>query len=173
MKSWFLVAALAFPAVADSFKSIERKDWVADWNKYVEKHAMSGGKMLHYFSPAPTARREILPRELFNEEVAAGRRQAVGAGVLKIVTDLLKSPPLSLKRLEVVDLDIDDQKVRSLEISGESVLAFWTTPHSNVKPDGTRSSSSTLYLQGRNPGHSELRVTLADGKTKLLMIDVP
>ena len=173
MKSWLLVAALAVPAAADSFKSVERKDWVADWNKYIEKHATNDGKLRAYYVPAPTARREILTRELFDEEVAAGRRQVVGLGVLKIVTDLLKAPPLKLKRLEVVDLDIDDEKVRALEISGESALAFWTTPHPIVKSDGTKSVGSTVYLQGRNPGHSELRVTLADGKTKLLMIDVP
>ena len=172
MRSWLLVAALALPAAAQGFKSVERKDWVADWDKYVEKHATSDGKMRSYYQPAPTARREILTRELFEAEVAAGRRLA-NAGVLKIVTDLMKSPPLIMKRLQVVDLEIDDDQVRSLEISGDSALAFWTLSKIIVKPDGSKRSTSTLYLQGRNPGHAELRATLADGKIRLLMIDVP
>ena len=120
------------------------------------------GKLLRFLSPAPRARREVLLRNVFEEQVAAGMRKR-GTSENRSAA-LLGQGPLKLSPLEVVELTVEDAAVRGLELEGDAVLAYWTVPHGQT---------STLFLQGRKSGHAVVRALLPGGGSRLFPIDVP
>jgi hypothetical protein len=159
-----LLLFLSTASLAQKFVRVERKDWVADWSDWVMRSTVtSTGKVLRFLSPGPRAHREVLLREVYQEQLAAGMRKT--AAVVRAVkrASLLTAEPLKLRPLEVLELSVDDAAVRGLELEGDAALVFWTLP---------QEGGSTLYIQGRKSGHSSLRVTTASG-IRLLPIDVP
>jgi hypothetical protein len=150
-------------ALAQKYAPVERKDWVATWSDWITRQTVTAeGKVMKFLDPGPRARREIVERKVFDEQVAAGLRRMIPTKTPK-TPSLLTAQPVKLRSLDVLQFSVDDINVRSIELEGEAALAFWALRVGN---------NSILYVQGRKSGHSSLRITTASG-TRILSIDVP
>ena len=119
----------------------------------------------------PDAPQDVITRNAYEEEVAAGTRRGWEAPPGYVAPLLSESPKIGLKVGDVVELRVDESTPVDLSVDGNAVDVYWNP---EVKRDAWKDGNdvtvheSTLWLRGKKPGAATLRWTQGQKST-----DVP
>lgn len=142
-----LVVLLALSSGCAGFKAVERGDW-----RLVYADAAQRG---------PDSRREVIPRDDSEREIAEGNRRTWEAPPGYEFPKLQQTDAVGLKVGEVAGFIVDENTAAELFADGDAVRLFWGPLE---KKDGWKGDidvttrESTLYVQGRSAGTATLRV---------------
>jgi hypothetical protein len=162
-----LVAILAASSAVESYRPVERRDWVEDYDRWTTHKVKVFGKKVEMPMPAKDAHRVLVASSDYDKLVAEGRRERMAA--LEARPPLLARAEASIKLrpFELKSFWVEEGTVRVLEQSGDAAEIFWTTP----RADGERRYSKVYFL-ARHPGSGAARVTPEAGEPRILSIEV-
>lgn len=172
-----LLAGCAHGGSAAPFVSLVRADWVLAWERYEQSARVVDGRPLQTYGPAQGARQLVISRAEHEALVASGMHPEA-LGLLGMISPPRLTEVVGALRVglgEVVTLEIEDEAVAELQLSGTAVRAHWTVPHRKVVSVGGRHEehrSASLHLVGAAPGTATLRVRLATGEVRDLAVVV-
>jgi hypothetical protein len=161
MRSLSLIGVLALCGCG-GFRTLERGDWVLVWTDESVQTQMVNGTPIEVVKPAPGARKELIPQDRYDSEVAEGKRRKAMAGVgvtPKLVTEVHE--PVVLTLGEVRELRIEEREEVQVFVSGKAVRPYWTVQKDVAawkgdQPDDHKESS--LFLKAEDLGATKVRV---------------
>lgn len=144
-----LLAAAVVVSSCAGFKPIDRAEYRRVFVADVTKRS-------------PDAPQEIITRDAYEEEVAAGVRRGWEPPTGYVAPLLHETPTIGMKVGDVVELRVDEASPAELLLEGGVVEAYWNP---TVKRDEWKDGNdvtvreSTLWLRGKKPGKGTLRYT--------------
>lgn len=142
-----LAVAATFAFVACTpFHPVVRGEFEVTYDCWLEHDEAVHGKYMHVRSPAPDAHAEVVPRQ-GHERVLARHADLPYLGLPLVV---------AVGNVAVFETA---RSVRDVELAGDAARA-WFTP-------GAR-----LFVRGMHAGDGRLRLTMADGQRRVVVVQV-
>lgn len=157
-----LTVVLSFAALSGcaGFKAVDRGDWFRV-----------------YADPAnrgPAAKQEVINRDKYEEEVAAGNRRSYEPMPGWVAPYLAQTDSVTVAVGEVVEYRIDETRPADVQLNGSAAEIYLTDVRKRDDwkdgSDVTRVESS-LFVRGARPGKATLRLSTHDA-TKEIPITV-
>src|SRR5689334_4571830 len=107
----FTLAFMVALCSCGGFRALDRGDWVLVWSDEAVQTQMVNGTPIEMVKPAPGARKEIIPQERYDSEVAEGKRRKASAALgdaPKLVTEIKE--PIALMIGEVREIRIEERQ---------------------------------------------------------------
>jgi hypothetical protein len=162
MKRLLLPLCFALASSCAGFRALDRGEWVMVWTDESVSKEVVNGTPIEVTKPAPGARKEIIPQERYDSEVAEGKRRGASAPlgeVPKAITQI--SGPVELMVGEVRELIVDERTEAQVLLAGDCVRPYWTRRKDVAgwkgdQPDDHKESS--LFLLADDPGSAKVKV---------------
>jgi hypothetical protein len=147
-RALLLLASVCLTFSCAGFQAVERGDWQCVW-------ADSGRR-------GPEAAQLVIPKEKFEEEVAAGTQRAYDGPPGWRAPLLQETERIGLGSGEVAEFTVDESKGVELLAQGSSITLYWNPMKKRDEwKDGTDVTlkESRLWVVGRAPGSAVLRLS--------------
>lgn len=171
MRTPLLVLVFTLAGCA-SYRPLERSQWVLVWTDETVSTQMVNGTPIEIVKPTPGAKKEVIPQERFDAEIAEGKRRKAAASLGETPKSIVEVPsPIELMVGEVRELLIPAKEEPEVAVLGDSVRTYLTKTHDVAdwkNGEAADRKESSLFVVADEGGITKIRVTYP-GKEPLLI----